>query len=122
MCPAIVVNNLSFALNGNDVSYRFHIDETSGDLISDHFGGSVTENPFFNDGGVHGGWSTEERHRREFPDLGRGDFRSPAVKIRSAQGHTVTSFKYVSHSVTKGKPELPGLPSTLALMRKFRQL
>lgn len=105
------MNGQAFALNGQDVSYRFHIDEATGDLISDHFGGLVSEDlPSLNS--VNGGWSTKEHFRREFPDQGRGDFRSPAVSIRHAGGHTVSAFKYVSHSIINGKPELPGLPST----------
>ncbi|GIK06613.1 hypothetical protein Aspvir_002263 [Aspergillus viridinutans] len=39
---AIVVEGKTFALNGYNVSYRFHIDESTGDLRSDHFGGSVS--------------------------------------------------------------------------------
>lgn len=58
-----------------------------------------------------GGWSTQEHVRRELPDLGRGDFRVPALRVKH-DGHTVTHFKYESHSVIPGKPELPGLPST----------
>lgn len=112
-----MVDGRSFALNGHNLSYRFHVDETTGDLISDHFGGlasaSITsrEPPARN-----GGWSTMGTLRREFPDLGRGDFRTPAFRIgrASAGGSTVTALKYHSHRVLPGKPELDGLPSTRA--------
>lgn len=50
------------------------------------------------------------RVRREFPDLGRGDFRSPAVRIRQTAGYTVSDLQYQSHSVSRGKAALPGLP------------
>lgn len=102
----------SFALNGKHVSYRFHVDETTGDLIGDHFGGSVDENPVAQILSNGGGWSTHAHIRREFPDLGRGDFRTPAVHIKHSQGHTVCDFKYKSYAIVPGKPSIPGLPST----------
>ncbi|KAK8922972.1 Alpha-galactosidase 2 [Metarhizium anisopliae] len=52
------------------------------------------------------------RVRRELPDLGRGDFRTPAVQIRQSEGHTVSDFRYQGHAVLEGKPALNGLPST----------
>lgn len=59
-----------------------------------------------------GGWSNHAHERREFPDLGRGDFRAPALHIKHQAGHTVSHFKYKSHVVIQGKPALSGLPST----------
>ncbi|QUC17612.1 uncharacterized protein UV8b_01853 [Ustilaginoidea virens] len=109
---SVVVDAQRFALNGKAFSYRFHADEASGDLISDHFGGPVTELFAGPAGSIGGGWSSCEHLRREFPDLGRGDFRSPAVRITQAEGHTVSAFKYVAHEVSRGKPRLPGLPAT----------
>lgn len=50
--------------------------------------------------------------RRELPDLGRGDFRSPAIQIRQSEGYTVSDFQYQSHRLVNGKPALKGLPST----------
>ena len=50
--------------------------------------------------------------RREYPDLGRGDFRIPAFQIRQSEGYTVSDFQYKSHDVIQGKPALPGLPAT----------
>lgn len=53
------------------------------------------------------------RVRREYPDLGRGDFRAPAVRIRQSTGSTVSDLQYQGyHVVEGGKPTLPGLPST----------
>ncbi|KAJ6157814.1 hypothetical protein N7470_005406 [Penicillium chermesinum] len=110
---AIVVDGTSFALNGQGVSYLFHVDNTTGDLINDHFGGSVTGPipreilPAIN------GWVGEPgRIRREFPDQGRGDWRTPAVRIRQTPGYTVSDFQYHSFERKSGKPELTGLPST----------
>lgn len=59
------------------------------------------------------GWvTTIGRIRREFPDLGRGDFRTPAVRILQSQGNAISYFQYQSHDVVEGKPSLAGLPST----------
>ena len=110
---AIQVDGTSFALHGDNVSYRFHVDNATGDLISDHFGGPAPENGIAAEIGPIQGWGNAiNRVRREFPDLGRGDFRTPALQIRQAQGHTVSDFRYQSHEVVEGKPGLPGLPST----------
>lgn len=107
-----MVDGTSFALNGKNVSYRFHVDGATGDLILDHFGGPVTEDPAVQGGLNGGGWSTQVHIRREFPDLGRGDFRAPAVHIKHAKGFTVCDFRYQSHTVVSGKPALPNLPCT----------
>lgn len=106
------MDGTSFALNGNSVTYRFHVDEDTGDLISDHFGGSATEDVLIESPQVNGWVGLPGRVRREYPDLGRGDFRVPAVRIRQSAGYTVSDLRYRSHDVVAGKPALPGLPST----------
>ncbi|OJJ66428.1 hypothetical protein ASPBRDRAFT_49062 [Aspergillus brasiliensis CBS 101740] len=111
--PAIVANGTNFSLNGNNVSYRFHVNSTTGDLISDHFGGVVTGTiPSPVEQAVNGWVGMPGRIRREFPDQGRGDFRIPAVRIRESAGYTVSDLQYVSHDVIEGKNALPGLPAT----------
>lgn len=111
---AISVDGKSFALNGVNFSYRFHVDDASGDLILDHFGGSATEDGSFpaKIGPVQGWVELTGRQRREYPDMGRGDFRIPAITIRQTAGYTVSALQYQSHEVMKGKPALNGLPST----------
>ncbi|KAF6835222.1 alpha-galactosidase 2 [Colletotrichum plurivorum] len=108
----IVVDGTSFALNGEHSSYRFHVDELTGDLYTDHFGGSATESMEMLPPAVNGWVSMIGRVRREYPDLGRGDFRIPALQIRQSEGYTVSDLQYRSHKVSQGKPGLPGLPST----------
>lgn len=72
------------------VSYRFHVDNVTGDLFSDHFGGSITgEVPTAMMGEISGWVNRIGRVQREFPDQGRGDFRTPAVRIRQTEGYTV---------------------------------
>ncbi|KAF4911053.1 Alpha-galactosidase 2 [Colletotrichum viniferum] len=108
----IVVDGTSFALNGDHTSYRFHVDELTGDLLTDHFGGSATESMAMLAPEVNGWVDMIGRVRREYPDLGRGDFRVPALQIRETAGYTVSDLQYRSHRVVQGKPGLPGLPST----------
>ncbi|KAJ5965340.1 hypothetical protein N7481_012054 [Penicillium waksmanii] len=110
---AIVADGSSFSLNGDDVSYRFHVDNSTGDLISDHFGASVSGDiPIEVTGDVNGWVNTIGRVRREFPDQGRGDFRQPAIRIRQSEGYTVSDLRYQSYTVKQGKPDLPSLPAT----------
>ncbi|KAK5087456.1 Alpha-glucosidase 2 [Exophiala xenobiotica] len=108
----VVANGKSFALNGKSMSYRFHVDEKTGDLLSDHFGGLVTEDPAIPGTTPPNGWSTTSHLRREFPELGKGDFRNPAVFIKHHEGFTVSHFKYQSYEVVDGKPEFSELPAT----------
>lgn len=110
---AIVVDGTAFALHGAGMSYVFHADTTTGDLITDHYGASVSGAlPSPGESGVSGWVGTIGRVRREFPDQGRGDFRIPAVRIRQTAGYTVSDLRYQSHEVLDGKPSLPGLPAT----------
>ncbi|KAK6823417.1 putative alpha-galactosidase C [Aspergillus parasiticus] len=110
---AVVADGTSFALNGDSVSYRFHVDNATGDLLSDHYGGSVTGPIPTEVVAEVNGWVTQAgRVRREFPDVGRGDFRTPAIRIRQTEGYTVSDLQYQSHSVKQGKPPLAGLPAT----------
>lgn len=106
------MDGTSFALNGDHSSYRFHVDELTGDLLSDHFGGSATESMAILPPAVNGWVDMIGRVKREYPDLGRGDFRIPALQIRQSEGYTVSDLQYRSHRVARGKPGLPGLPST----------
>lgn len=107
------MDGTTFTLNGDNVSYRFHVDNSTGDLVSDHFGGSITGPiPEPAEPKVDGWVGLQGRSRREFPDQGRGDFRMPAVRIRQSAGYTVSDLQYQSHTVVQGKPGLPGLPAT----------
>lgn len=110
---AIVVEGTKFTLNGDNFSYRFHVDNETGDLWSDHFGASIAGDiPFENVPAVNGWVGMPGRVRREFPDQGRGDFRIPAIRIRESEGYTVSDLQYQSYDLIQGKPELPGLPAT----------
>jgi alpha-galactosidase len=93
------------------MSYRFHVDEESLELVNDHYGGYVTEDSAESIPTWGGSWTRNGHRAREFPDVGKGDFRLPAVRIKQAQGYTMCNFQYQSHALIDGKPGLPGLPS-----------
>ncbi|KAI6085149.1 glycoside hydrolase family 36 protein [Hypoxylon rubiginosum] len=105
-------NGPSFTLASSNISYQFHVDPLTLDLVHDHWGAYAAETvPDFN--GVTSGWGGPYTYRRrEFPDLGRGDFRVPAIHIQHADGDTVSAFSYTGYDVSSGKPSLPGLPAT----------
>lgn len=99
-------------MTGDDSAYLFHVDESNGELIGDHFGGPADD--FVDPADINtSGWVDGLGNlRREFPDVGRSDFRLPAIHLSHADGNTVTALKYQSHEVVDGKPSLPGLPAT----------
>ncbi len=47
---------------------------------------------------------------QEYSGFGAGDFRIGAARIRNSSGAAVTAWRYRGHSISAGKPELPGLP------------
>ncbi|KAI1463436.1 glycoside hydrolase family 36 protein [Daldinia caldariorum] len=102
----------SFSLSSSNISYQFHVDPLTLDLIHDHWGAYAAETvPDFT--GVVSGWGSQYTYRRrEFPDLGRGDFRVPAIHIQHSDGNTVSAFSYTGYEISPGKPSLPGLPAT----------
>lgn len=53
-----------------------------------------------------------EHIKQEYPSYGTGDMRYPAFSILQKNGSQIVDFKYVSHSILKGKPTLFGLPAT----------
>ncbi|BEJ10778.1 hypothetical protein CspHIS471_0102000 [Cutaneotrichosporon sp. HIS471] len=107
-----VLDSRAFSLNAWGMNYAFHVD-ADGDLVHDHFGTPAAVQPTEVGSGHISGWATRlTDEKRELPDAGRGDFRLPAIHIRTGAGHTVTEFKYTGYEVVRGKPELEGLPAT----------
>lgn len=108
----ISAEGTNFTLSGDNVSYLFHVDAVTGDLVSDHFGGPVDD---FTVPGIPDGRGWHDNlaiQRREFPDIGRSDMRLPAIHIQHADGNTVSEFHYQSHEILQGKPALASLPAT----------
>lgn len=55
-----------------------------------------------------------EHLKLEYPVYGTSDYRNPAVEILQENGSRISEFKYISHEITDGKPELAGLPARSA--------
>lgn len=53
-----------------------------------------------------------EHVRQEYGVYGTTDYRHPAVEILQENGSRLSDFRYQSHTITAGKPELAGLPAT----------
>lgn len=51
---------------------------------------------------------------QEFPCQGRGDFRSPAISIKNADGSFGCDLRYREHRIVQGKYGLSGLPAVYA--------
>ena len=51
---------------------------------------------------------------QEFPFQGSGDFRSPALIVKDANGVLGCDLHYAGHSIEDGKYALPGLPAVYA--------
>jgi len=51
---------------------------------------------------------------QEFPCNNNGDFRSSAILLENADGTESCDLRYVSHSITKGKYHLTGLPAVFS--------
>jgi len=49
---------------------------------------------------------------QEYPTANTGDCRSPALDVEHADGTRAALLIYQSHTITAGKPTLPGLPAT----------
>lgn len=49
---------------------------------------------------------------QEYPAYGKTDFRHPAYHVQVEDGNTITNLTYLSHTISAGKPKLPGLPAT----------
>lgn len=47
-----------------------------------------------------------------YPTFGNTDLNAPAVHVRHADGSRLTDLRYRSHSFTRGKAPIPGLPSS----------
>lgn len=103
-----------FTLSTPSASYIFHVDPTTLELVNDHYGARVTDPIPYDTHDISGQSGLLTIQSREFPDLGRGDFRLPAIHLRNSDGCTVSEFTYKSHAVIPGKPkdQLHGLPAT----------
>ncbi len=105
--------NQVFKLQSGTMSYFLHVNP-EGDLEGLHWGKPVdTVHPELlkSTPGLDRSWQPAlDLTAREFPDMGRGDTKTPAVKITAAQGQSSSQFKYVGHEIRPGLPALKNLP------------
>ncbi len=59
---------------------------------------------------------------QEFPVYGNGDYRSPALIVRGADGSVGADLRYESHEIVKGKYSLERLPAVYADEREAQTL
>ncbi|KAL1406739.1 hypothetical protein Q8F55_006143 [Vanrija albida] len=98
----------TFHLNPAAASYIIRV-SADGDLEHVHWG-PRTRTAYTSPPGGNDSWGPV-RTRREFPDVGHGDFRAPAYRI-SHGGTAVTDLRYAGYDIVAGKPPLAGLPAT----------
>ena len=53
-----------------------------------------------------------DTQNQEFPLSGHGDYRSPALEVRSRDGTIASDAEYTGYRILKGKKDIPGLPHT----------
>jgi len=58
----------------------------------------------------------------EYSTFGNGDFHNTAAALRKQNGTAVTSAVYKTHTITKGKAPLPGLPASFAPEKQVQTL
>ncbi len=114
----------TFHLNAGDTSYIFYIDGDgaivhlyygphleSADLIPLQDYRPLAFSPYHGEAlSTH----SPDVLMQEYPNHGIGDYSPSAVVVRNTQGNDITVLRYVSHTITAGKPALSGLPATFA--------
>lgn len=117
--------NHLFTLNTAHTTYQMKVDDF-GFLFHLYYGGTLSGNleyllPFY-DRGFSGNPFDVGNNRtysldvlpQEYPLMGTGDYRNYALLIQNADGSECCDLRYQSHTITKGKYNLPGLPAVYA--------
>ncbi len=117
----------SFRLDTATSTYLFRINE-AGFLVHQHYGARLPDVDLSHLENKAVSWShipeefekmnsdafTLDTALLEYPTFGGGDYRSTACAIKDQSGTQTTDLRYHSHTITKGKPKLEGLPATYA--------
>lgn len=53
-----------------------------------------------------------EHIKQEYGVYGSTDYRQPAAEVIQENGSRISDFRYIRHTISEGKPALPGLPAT----------
>ena len=72
----------------------------------------IQENPFVPSKNNRDRVSFLDSFPMEYPAHGLGDYRESCISIRTMKGNVGLSLSYVSHKITEGKGDLPGLPAS----------
>ena len=126
----ISVQNGLFLLNGKNYSYAMGVNAV-GFLQQLYFGKKLQpadaeflryrgEKFFLSSPGDPNGDMATDGMPAELGSFGRGDFRSPTVRIARADGGAMSGFLYLSHSVAEGVASLPGMPCIRRADRESR--
>lgn len=114
----IGTDNKIFYLSGERYSYVLYVNK-AGFLQSLHYGAKIgSDDAFLKSYGESvapdaSDWNydmTFDATPSEYAFFGRGDFREPTVLIERADGGLVSRFRYLSHRVYDGVPEVEGMP------------
>ncbi|WP_160719680.1 alpha-galactosidase [Bacillus sp. USDA818B3_A] len=115
-------NTQTFHLTAKNTSYIFQVAK-GGYLAHLYWGKRINEYNHSNelryaDRAFSGNPVAEDRSfsldtlPQEYPSFGHTDYRNPAFQVQLENGSTITDLRYVTHTITKGKKSLDGLPST----------
>lgn len=111
-----------FTIHTDNSTYQMKVDQF-GYLLHLYYGrrvdGSMDYLLTYADRGFSGNPYEAEQDRsysldvlpQEYPVQGTGDYRSPALCMKNADGSISTSLKYSGHRISAGKYSLPGLPA-----------
>ena len=114
--------NKLFTIHTNNSTYQMKIDPY-GFLLHLYYGKKVAGNMdfllFYSDRGFSGNPYEAGRDKtysldtlpQEYPTLGTGDFRNPALIVRNEDGSYACNLRYAGHSIRSGKYRLEGLPA-----------
>ena len=114
--------NSTFLLQAGNSSYAMQI-SPEGCLYHLYYGGHISDTllDYLAETGGGASFSADtpegagslDTVLQEYPGVGVGDCRVPAIAVRAADGSRAVCLQYVSHEILAGqKPGLPGLPAT----------
>lgn len=112
-----------FKLDTPNTSYIMGVEDAFGYLLHYYYGKKLNsvdvrylsrtfEPPFTPDKNARDKLSFLDCAPFEYPTGGIGDFREHCLELRTESGHNAVELGYRSHSITRGKHGLPGLPAT----------
>ena len=109
---SIIFKNNTFYLSSDNTSYVIGIED---DKLSTYYWGKriPEENIEYYTKNLYATWAfNKDLTPQEFPEYATGDYKNPVIEIELPDGSSVTDFRYKTHNIMKGKPDLPQLPHT----------